>query len=157
MGQSLRTCRRCSYIMSTMQWLRWSIMNANSRKLWSLYNKSTSWNYVMNCWMQVKVYSGIIMPEIQRMTRWGSLFCNIMTRCGIVLQYFTPQLRPFTSWQVTLSAHCQAHCQVTLSAHTIRHTDCTLSGTLRKWRRSGGNPEPGVCPAAQAGQPSLIK
>ena len=67
------------------------------------------WNYVMNCWMQVKVYSGIIMPEIQRMTRWGSLFCNIMTRCGIVLQYFTPQLRPFTSWQVTLSAHCQAH------------------------------------------------
>ena len=60
------------------------------------------WNYVMNCWIQVKVYSGIIMPEIQRMTRWGSLFC---------LQYFAPLLSTVASiYKLTSDTHC-THCQ----------------------------------------------
>ena len=72
----------------------------------------------------MKVYSGIIMPEIQRMTRWCPIVSSLLhlpTICN--------------HWQIYTNA---------------------LSGTLRKWRKSGENPEPGVC-QAQAGQPSLKK
>ena len=73
---------------------------------------------------QVKVYSGIIMPEIQRMTRWCPIVSSLLHLPTIY-----------------------NHLQIYTNA---------LSGTLRKWRKSGENPEPGVC-QAQAGQPSLKK
>ena len=61
-----------------------------------------------------------------------------------------PEIQRMTRWCPIVSSLLHLP---TIYNHLQIYTNA-LSGTLRKWRKSGENPEPGVC-QAQAGQPSL--
>ena len=140
MGQSSRIFRRCSYQNGDAHsddydgryargnWSETKISERcqkarkgqNFKRILNLSNRAKTMSSVRQesqskRLLQVKVYSGIIMPEIQRMTRW-----DLFSLCYRLHSHFE---RLGTHW---------------------------FSGTLRKWKRSGGNRKPGVC-RAQAG------